>query len=109
MSVSDPTTGAVSNIALTAATTSEETLALHNGSEISVTVRTGADITGVMLRGSALSSARLRRGNEHDWQGVFKYWDASNSRHSTSQIEVLLISGNRTIERSLAVTTVHDS
>ena len=86
------------------------TVAIQNGSDVSMRLQTDPRVTGVFVDGGALMPTALKRVSTGNWQATFQYWDASNTLNSKSKITVLLNSGSRSIEKiTLSVTTVHDS
>jgi hypothetical protein len=108
ITISDLSAGSVSKVVFDKSY-ANAVIAIHNGSDVSVQLKTESNVTGVIVDGDALAPTPLRRVSSGHWQGTFQYWDGSNTRHSKSKITVLLIVPKGSIGKTLSVTTVHDS
>jgi hypothetical protein len=108
MSVSDTSTGTVSKLVLNDSV-ADATVAIHNGSDVSIQLQTEPDVTGVTVDGDGLTPTALRRVSSGHWQGTFQYWNGANILNAKSKITVLLTSARGSITRTFQVTTLHDS
>ncbi len=86
-----------------------QTVAIHNGSNVAVELQADASVTGVTLLGSALSPIMLHRTLNGRWRGAFQYWDLSNVVNSTTTLTLQLLSAKGSSEKTIFITTLHDS
>ena len=106
--ISDQSTGRISKIAF-GESNPEESITMHNGSDMLVQVVVEHQVTGIIVDGDALHQAALQQSSDGHWQGKFQYWDGSNTRNSKTTVTLLFILQKSSIRKALLVRTIHDS
>ncbi|PZR61303.1 MAG: hypothetical protein DLM53_08680 [Candidatus Eremiobacter antarcticus] len=81
--------------------------AFRNGSRIPIEVQTDRNVTVVMVD-TGLAVVDLTRVGPGDWRGSFQYADESNWGDPRSKITLRISSPLDSVEKTIAVTTVHD-